>query len=102
MCNCINIEIGSYDNQICLNTPEHINYHNSKICIDKCLIDEIKYLWSLGIKTTGCCCGHNKLEGFIGVDFDDIPKMKTLGYIVQFNEVRPGDEDSFYPKTIYL
>jgi len=99
MCNCVDVDIGSYDNQICLNAPEHMNY--KFLCIDKCLIDEIKYLWSLGIKTTGCCCGHNKIEGFIGVEFDDIPKMKALGYIVRRNEIRPNDEDSFYPKTIY-
>ena len=99
MCNCINIDVGSYDNQISLNAPEYMNH--KLLCIDKCLIDEIKYLWSIGIKTTGCCCGHNKLEGFIGVNFDDIPKMKALEYIVRRNEVRPEDEDSFYPKTIY-
>lgn len=100
MCKCIDVGIGSYDNQICVDTPKHLNYHNSKICIDKCLYDEIEYLWSLGIKTTGCCCGHNKINGFIGVNFDDINKMKILGYTVKRNEVRLDDEDSFYPKSI--
>jgi hypothetical protein len=100
MCKCINIDIGSYDNQICVDTPIHINYNNSKICIDKCLYDEVEYLWSLGIRTTGCCCGHNKLDGFIGVEFDDIIMMKALGYQVRKNEIRSNDEDSFYPKSI--
>jgi hypothetical protein len=95
MCNCKDVDIGSYQNQVTL------NYNGKQICIDKCLVEEIKYLWSLGITTTGCCCGHNKIDGFIGVNFDDIPKMKSLGYSVKFNEIRPNDEDSFYPKTKY-
>ena len=35
--------------------------------VDKCLADEIKYLWSKGITTTGCCCGHNFKRPYIGV-----------------------------------
>lgn len=69
------------------------------VCIDKCLLPEILSLWERGIRTTGCCCGHEKLPPFIGVVESDIPKMKALGYEVQFNDCRPGDEDSFKPKT---
>ena len=28
------------------------------VSIDKCLLHEITHLWEIGIKTTGCCCGH--------------------------------------------
>ena len=70
------------------------------VSIDKCLLPEILNLWEMGIKTTGCCCGHGKSEPFISVDFDDIQKMKDLGYKVQYNNVRPNDEDSFIPKTV--
>ena len=63
-------------------------------------IKEIIDLWEQGIHTTGCCCGHGDInEAFIGVNFEDIPKMKELGYDVQFNSCRPNDEDSFIPKT---
>lgn len=71
------------------------------VCIDKCLLPEILTLWEMGIKTTGCCCGHGKGKPFIGVDFDDIQKMKDLGYEVFHNECRPNDEDSFIPKTVF-
>lgn len=70
------------------------------VAIDKCLLPEILNLWEMGIKTTGCCCGHGKHSAFISVDFDDIQKMKDLGYEVYYNEYRPNDEDSFIPKTI--
>ena len=70
------------------------------VSIDKCLLPEILKLWEMGIKTTGCCCGHGKDEPFIGVDFDDIQKMKDLGYKVYYNKCRPNDEDSFIPKTV--
>ena len=70
------------------------------VAIDKCLLSEVVGLWEKGIKTTGCCCGHGKKDmAFIGVKEEYIPVMKELGYKVYFNECRPGDEDSFVPKT---
>ena len=70
------------------------------VSIDKCLLPEVLKLWEMGIKTTGCCCGHGKTAAYIGVDFDDIQRMKDLGYKVYYNEYRPNDEDSFIPKTV--
>ena len=67
--------------------------------IDKCLLPEIISLWEMGIKTTGCCCGHGKLQPFISVNEEYISSMKDLGYEVVFNECRPNDEDCFIPKT---
>lgn len=103
MCKCINVEIGSYDNYVELPNPPHMPTTRGvhTICVDRCLEEEILYLWSLGITTTGCCCGHNKHEGFIGVADEDIPRMKEMGYVVAFNNCRPNDEDSFIPKTKY-
>ncbi|MGN7818834.1 hypothetical protein ACTJJB_01820 [Chitinophaga sp. 22536] len=66
-------------------------------CIDRCIAEEIMALWMLGIKTTGCCCGHNTDAAFIGVDFGDIQRMKEMGYVPIHNPHRPGDEDSFLP-----
>jgi hypothetical protein len=105
ICKCINVEFGSYDNQVEIkDLPPHMAIHKSKqggapsICLDACVADEIQYLWSIGITTTGCCCGHNKAEGFIGVIDEDIPRMKQLGYKVHHNSCRPNDEDEFIPK----
>lgn len=111
MCDCINVEVGSYSNQLEIPAPKHliewaekVNFSlggdKKTVCVDRCLVDEIKYLWSLGITTTGCCCGHNKVESYIGVEEKDIPRMKQLGYNVQFNPCRPNDDDSFTPKSI--
>lgn len=96
MCMCKNIGMGSYENQISIKPP----FVGHSIGIDKCIAEEVQYLWSLGIKTTGCCCGHNKVQGCIGVYDEHIPKMKALGYIVHHNRCRPKDEDSFIPKSI--
>lgn len=110
MCECKNIVFGSYDNQIQVgNLPPHMHHYKQKqggdpdsICLDACIAQEVQDLWSLGITTTGCCCGHNELPGFIGVVEEDIPRMKQLGYEVMFNPSRPGDEDSFYATSIPL
>lgn len=69
------------------------------VAIDKCLLPEIIQLWEMGIKTTGCCCGHGKLEPFISVREECINEMKLLGYEVQCNPHNLKGEDSFYPKT---
>lgn len=108
MCDCQGVEIGSYKNQVELKTPKHMLEKGNigclefrpTTCIDKCLVEEIKHLWSLGITTTGCCCGHNKMDGYIGVAKEDIQKMKKLGYETQYNPFRPDAEDTFYPKSI--
>lgn len=112
MCNCKNIEIGSYDNQVELPAPPHIIEWAKKtnfslggdrltVCIDRCLEKEIKALWYEGITTTNSCCGHN-MPGLahIMVIPEDIAWMKAHGYKVRYNNCRPGDEDSFIPMTI--
>lgn len=66
-------------------------------CLDRCVAEEVMQLWMLGITTTGCCCGHGKLPGYIGVIEFDIPRMKEMGYVVASNPTRPRAEDSFSP-----
>lgn len=108
-CKCENVTFGGYENQVELNRPKHMigqveGSASDTICVDACLKDEIEHLWSIGISTTGCCCGHNiePIYAFIGVIDEDIPKMKELGYIVAPNQTNLKREDSFYSKTIYL
>lgn len=110
-CSCVDVEIQAYRSQGLVKIPEHmqaLREHRRAsgnpmwewLSIDGCLIAEIRDLWDAGVRTTGCCCGHNVADPFIGVEFDDIEKMKALGYQVAPNPSRPGDEDSFYPKSI--
>lgn len=105
---CSEILFGSYDCGYNIMLPYYVTDPTDKehrkqtkmVCIDKCLLPEILSLWEDGIKTTGCCCGHgDKSMAFIGVKEEYIPKMKAMGYVVQYNECRPNDEDSFIPKT---
>ena len=95
-------KIGTYECCVSLKLPFKQNFFGTEreyVSVDKCIVDEIKDLWSKGIKTTGCCCGHNTIDGYVGVVDEDIPKMKQLGYRVQFNPHRPNYEDTFYLKT---
>lgn len=103
MCNCKDVKIGSYSNQVKLDAPKFMlplkscigEIKEPFICIDKCLEDEIKYLWSLKIKTLGCCCGHNKLYAYIQVNEEYINKMIELGY-----KNDGVNNNSFYAKSI--
>lgn len=105
MCKCVNVEPGSYSNQVVLVPPLPLRMNapggrvRRTVCIDACLVDEIQELWSRGVRTTGCCCGHNIGPAFIGVVDDDIELMEALGYEVAPNPCRPGDRDSFRPRT---
>jgi len=104
---CKNISFGTYDCSYTIMLPYKVMRYGQTegekvekyVCIDKCLIQEIIQLWEMGIKTTGCCCGHGKNSAYIGVENEFIPKMKQLGYVVAYNPCRPDDEDSFIPKT---
>lgn len=109
MCNCKNIAPQSqecYDQMVVLEVPDNVDirYNNpdrekkTHVSIDPCLVEEIKFLWSKGVVTTGCCCGHNSHPPYIGVTEEFIPVMKSMGYKVSFNKCRPKDEDSFTPK----
>lgn len=102
MMKCADIGLGTYNCSYNIMPPFRCGFGNEfkYVAVDKCLIKEIIDLWEQGIRTTGCCCGHGEKEfAYIGVVFEDIPKMKQLGYEVFFNKERPNDEDSFIPKT---
>lgn len=99
MCDCKeHIVPQEYGNEVIVLPP----FTKRFTCIDKCLLDEISLLWSQGIETTGCCCGHNKWTdmAFIGVKDEYIDQMKELGYAVMFNQCRPDADDTFKPKSI--
>ena len=91
---CSEIEFGTYDCSYAIKLPyfcklpwEQESQRKSKyVNVDKCLLPEILQLWEMGIKTTGCCCGHgNKSAAYIGVDESYIDKMKSMGYEVHYN-----------------
>lgn len=107
MCNCKSVEMGSYDNTAALEAPAHMEAWRRMcghkdladvVCVDRCLENEIKGLWAHGITTTGCCCGHNKNLGYIGVREKDAPKMLELGYTHHRGCMYP--ETHFHPKSV--
>ena len=93
MCNCQNVEMGSYDNQIELKAPDW-SIHET-ICVDKCIKEEIQYLWDNNVETTGSCCGHNKVKPMINVKQNQELKMKFLGYKYIINQF---DVKCYLPK----
>lgn len=78
------------------------NEYRTEIPIDECLADEIEDLWSKGINTTGCCCGHGYLLGYIEVVDECIKTMEELGYCHYiYPDIFGGSErkDAFIPKS---
>lgn len=39
------------------------NARRETVCIDACIVNPIKALWSAGIETAGSCCGHSGRYG---------------------------------------
>ena len=111
MCNCktkdLSQNIGTEQMKL-VKLPIFMREYFSKIrglekkslWIDKCLVDEIECLWSEGIITTGCCCGHNFSIPYIGVIYRCSERMKRLGYKVQYNPFDPNHDNEFYPKSV--
>lgn len=99
-CSCgPEVKVQEYQNQVWVPAPPHMPKEKG-YCLDRCVAQEVMQLWKDGITTTGCCCGHNAMEPYIGVIDQDIPSMKAKGYVVHSNPNRPSAEDSFYPKSI--
>lgn len=63
MCNChsYNWDVGDQPSEI-LDPNEFFNWDSpaKDVCIDACIVDQIKHLWLHGVWTGGSCCGHNK------------------------------------------
>jgi len=108
MCECTkDIKIQEYKNQVELTLQKHMKEYWNKetICIDSCLVDEIKMLWDMGIITTGACCAHNESLPYIGVIDYHISNMLDLGYTILTNPNGISNinrRDSFYPKSIEI
>lgn len=82
-------------------TDENDKYKN-EVQVDECLANEIEELWAIGIKTTGCCCGHGLELGFIQVAKECVKQMEKLGYVHYIYEHKFGGterKDAFIPKT---
>ncbi len=109
MCNCNNVDLGGYDNEVVLAVPDSVVLRvnslereiRDNVSIDKCIADEIQDLWRLGVCTTGCCCGHGKIKGYIGVEYRFIPLMFSLGYNPVIFEDDENRIDTFRPKTVF-
>jgi len=91
---CREIEYGSY---LC-----YVNVPGYEIFCDKCLATEIKILNDMGIKTIGCCCGHQKHPGYIQVVPEHTEKMETLGYKRMLLDKNGNGQWCFEPKSILL
>ena len=96
--------------KIVLKTPPKFIPYNCRegykedVCIDRCLKEEIEFLWSNNIVTKGCCCGHGRNLGFIQVSDGCIDKMLSMGYQNYIYEDKYGGverRDAFIPKSIH-
>jgi len=109
MCNCKNIEpqsVECYEQQIVVTIPKHMGKYRTdrrdnglseSICLDPCIVSEIKELWKAGIITYGSCCGHNKREPMVNVDESNVEQMLSMGYIQ--NHPDKTRKDTFKLKT---
>lgn len=79
-----------YSHMVLLNIPPHMDDYRAarieaglsdKVCVDECIVKDIQELWSKGIITYGCCCGHNgQFTRMVNVDESNIQQMLDMGY----------------------
>ncbi len=72
----------------------------SSIVVDKCIADEIEWLHSIRIETTGCCCGHNKGNQYIRVVDKDAVRMLFLGYQLRVHPYDSTLHNTFSPLSV--
>ena len=91
--------------QVVIFPPDNLIKYNfdakykDSVVVDECLKNEVCFLWQNGIRTMGCCCGHNKELGYIQVVEEDIEKMKQLGYIQYIYPTDQFRNDAFICKS---
>lgn len=74
-CACVDVDFGSYSNQVELPTPPHMLAFSNvgcisfrpTTCVDRCIAPLVESLWAHGVVTLGSCCGHNKLPGMVNI-----------------------------------
>ena len=93
-CHCLSVDFGSYT---CYTKVPGYN-----IYCDKCLATEIRMLNDMGIKTVGCCCGHQRKQGYVQVAPEYVQRMVELGY-QQLPETGDGcGKWCFAPKSVLM
>jgi len=70
---------------LCITYNWNKNKRKKLVAVDACIADEIKYLWSKGVITYGCCCGHGKEDPICLVNKECEGVLKKLGYEYSYN-----------------
>jgi hypothetical protein len=110
MCDCSSkVTVGGYQNTVTIEIPPHMgDYRSARVAagltpllsIDRCALPEMLALWSKGIHTRGCCCGHNTVPSMVNVREEDDAKMEALGY-VRWPQIPEGCcRQTFFLKTV--
>lgn len=63
MCNCRSYnkpEWGGFMAEVVLDPRPFFDSATKTVCVDPCIASTILRLWSRGVWTEGCCCGHNQ------------------------------------------
>lgn len=78
MCDCVSYNrpdlcVSDGRREVILQAPPHIKGKPHGICVDACIADAIRMLWSHEVITTGCCCGHNLYNPSVIIDGSEDP-----------------------------
>jgi len=65
MCDCLSYNgqgrIGGTTPEVALSQHRYFpDAPRDIICVDACIAEVIERLWAAGVRTEGCCCGHNR------------------------------------------
>jgi hypothetical protein len=70
-CNCYSYNwcVGE-DPEVVLEVPKELLpiIRRETVCVDACIVKDVKALWKAGIVTHGACCGHNRIPKNIVLD----------------------------------
>lgn len=73
-----------WGNGVMLDLPDGMDTDRKSrtVCVDECIVGQIKALWKAGYETLGCCCGHFKETPsvIIGASYsqEDVEKMAAI------------------------
>jgi hypothetical protein len=95
MCNCASYNLDATNkSQVILDPNDFfdLDYKAKTVCVDACISEQIKALWSAGIWTIGSCCGHNGRFGNPSVVLGDNEKpIKAIEILKENDSARDWD-----------
>lgn len=109
-CPCQGVEIGNHTETVTLDYPFFMSEYvgnrlkaglsSKQVSVDKCIAQDVLFLWAHEIATYGSCCGHNQVKPMININPAKMGTAISLGFEPYVFKDDLDRMDTVYPMSI--